>query len=53
MFTYKFIVNYGKFSDFSYTLIVNGDYPEFLQRLYKGLPFLLENVIINEEWKLA
>ena len=31
MFIQDFIINYDKFSNFGYTLIIGGDYPEYLQ----------------------
>ena len=31
VFTYDFIINYDKFSDFSYTLVVDVDSPKYLQ----------------------
>lgn len=35
MFTNDSVINYDKFSDFVYTLIVDIDYPEYLQPLHK------------------
>ena len=42
MFTRNVIINYDENSDFSRTLLVDIDYPEYLQPLNKDLPFLLE-----------
>ena len=48
MFTYNFITKYDKFSDFGYALIINVDYPEYLQKLHKELPLLPEKIIIKK-----
>ena len=53
MFTHDFIINYGKFSDFGYALIIHVDYPEYLQKLHKELPLLPEKIIIKKQSKLA
>ena len=53
MFTYNFITKYDKFSDFGYALIINVDYPEYLQQLHRNLPFLPEKMIIKKQNKLA
>ena len=39
MFTPDFIISYD---NFGFTLVVDVDYPEYLQSLQKDMPFLLE-----------
>ena len=54
MFIQDFIINYDKFSNFGYTLIVDGDYPEYLQPfLIKTYRFYLKKTITNKQSKLA
>lgn len=48
--THDFIINYyNNNSDFGDILIVNVDYPEYLQSLLKDLLFLAEKLVINKE----
>ena len=42
IFTQDFKTSYDKNSDFGYTLVVDVDYPEYLQVFYRDLPFLPE-----------
>ena len=44
MFTYDFIINHDKFSDFGYTLIVGVEYPEYLKLLHYDLHLLPEKM---------
>ena len=54
VFTHDFIIDYDKFSDFGDTLIVDIDYPEYLQPLHKDLPFLPERKkVFSKQSKLA
>ena len=39
-----FIISYDKNSDFGFRLVVDVDYPEYLQSLQKVLPFLPETM---------
>ena len=43
---HDFITKYSKNRDFGYTLIVDVDYPEYLQTLHKCLPCLSEKISI-------
>ena len=45
VFAHEFIMNYD--------LIADVDYPEYLQRLHKDLPFLPEKLVITKESILA
>lgn len=46
---HDFIVSYNKKSDFGYTLIVDVDYPEYLQPLHRDLSFAPGKIVINKE----
>ena len=43
---HDFITKYSKNRDFGYTLIVDVDYPEYLQILNKRLSCLSEKIVI-------
>ena len=49
IFMHDFIVSYNKKSDFGYTLIVDVDYPEYLQPLHRDLSFAPGKIVINKE----
>ena len=44
-----FIIKYNKNSACSYTLMVDLDYPEYLQALHGDLPISPEKILINKE----
>ena len=49
IFMHDFVISYNKKSDFGYTLIVDVDYPEYLQPLHRDLSFAPGKIVINKE----
>ena len=47
MFIFDSITNYNEEKNFGYTLMVDVDYPVYLQPICRDLPFLLEKRVIN------
>ena len=50
---YEFIMNYNKDSDIGYILMIDVQYPVYLQPLHRDLLFLHEKRIINKVTKLV
>lgn len=53
MFKFDFIMNYDEENDIGYTLMVDADYPLYLQSSHWDLPILLEKRVINRVTKLV
>ena len=53
MFTFDFVMNYNEESNIGYTLMVDVEYPVYLQPLDRDLSFLPEKRVINRANKLV